>query len=310
MQVSADGGAPVVLIPLTGTEEVGYGPQVLPGNEAVLFTLGDGRNWDDAQIVVHFLETGERKVLVEGGRDARYVPTGHLVYVLDRTLWAVPFDVDELEVTGGPIPMAEGVVTAGELTGAAQFSVSDTGALLYVTGSDLAVRTLVWVDRDGREEALAAEPRAYTYPRISPDGGRVALDIRDEESDIWIWDFARETLSRFTFDPGRDQYPIWTPDGLRVVFGSEREGTTNLFWKAADGTGNVERLSESENRQFPLTVSPDGSRLVFRELPSRTGIRSPRAIARGRLSRASPGHRVQGVERGNLTGWTFHCRSV
>ncbi len=98
MQVSADGGTPEVLIPLTGTEEVGHGPQVLPGEKAVLFTLGDGTNWDDAQIVVHSLETGERKVLIEGGRDARYVPTGHLVYVLDGTLLAMPFDVDTLEV--------------------------------------------------------------------------------------------------------------------------------------------------------------------------------------------------------------------
>ena len=163
---------------LTGTGEIGHGPQVLPGEKAVLFTLGDGANWDDAQIVVHSLETGERKVLIEGGRDARYVPTGHLVYVLDGTLLAVPFDVDTLEVTGGPIPMAEGVMTAGTTTGAAQFSVSDTGALVYVAaGSGLESRTLVWVDRDGREEALAAEPRAYTYPRISPDGGRLALSM-------------------------------------------------------------------------------------------------------------------------------------
>ena len=111
MRVSADGGTPEVLIPLEGAGEMGHGPQVLPGEEAVLFTLGVGSNWDDAQIVVHTLETGERKVLIEGGRDARYVPTGHLVYVLDGTLLAVPFDVDKLEVTGGPIPMAEGVMT-------------------------------------------------------------------------------------------------------------------------------------------------------------------------------------------------------
>jgi serine/threonine-protein kinase len=124
MQVSADGGTPEVLIPLDTTGEVGYGPQVLPGEKAVLFTFGDGSNWDDAQIVVHSLVTGERKVLIEGGRDARYVPTGHLVYVLDGTLLAVPFDLDKLEVTGGPIPMAEGVMTAETRSGAAHFSVS------------------------------------------------------------------------------------------------------------------------------------------------------------------------------------------
>ena len=182
MKVSAASGTPEVLIPLTGTEEVGHGPEILPGEKAVLFTLGDGRNWDAAQIVVHSLETGERKVLIEGGRDARYAPTGHLVYVLDATLLAVPFDVDKLEVTGGPIAVAEGIATAS-LTGAAQFSFSDTGVLVYVVGNALQDRTLVWVDRDGRETPLAAEPRAYRFPRISPDGSRVALDVRDQDTD-------------------------------------------------------------------------------------------------------------------------------
>ena len=164
MHVSADGGTPEVLIPLEGTEKVGHGPQVLPGEKTLLFTLGDGANWEDAQIVVHSLETDERKVLIEGGRDARYVPTGHLVYVvsrgdardLGRTLLAVPFDVDTLEVTGGPRPMAEGVMTAGSTTGAAQFSVSDTGSLVYVSGRGLESRTLVWVDRDGKRRGAGS----------------------------------------------------------------------------------------------------------------------------------------------------------
>ena len=215
--------------------------------------------------MVHSFETGERKVLIEGGRDARYAPTGHLVYVLDGTLLAVPFDVDALEVMGGPIPMAEGVMTAGLRSGAAQFSVSDTGALVYVTGSDPGDRTLVWVDRDGGEEALAAEPRAYTYPRISPDGGRLAVEVRDQENDIWIWDFARETLTRLTFDPRGDSYPVWTPDGTRVAFSSFRDGPRDLYWKAADSTGAVERLTESEDQPVPYAFTPDGRHLVFRE---------------------------------------------
>ena len=268
MQVSADGGTPEVLIPLDTTEEVGHGPQVLPGEKAVLFTLGSYSGWDDAQVVVHSLETGERKVLIESGKDARYVPTGHVVYVFDGTLLAVPFDVDKLEVTGGPIPMAEGVMTAPALA-TAQFSVSDTGALVYVTGSALAVRTVVWVDRDGREEALAAEPRAYVYPRISPDGGRLAVFLPDQENDIWIWDFAHETLTRLTFAPGADLNPVWTPDGRQVAFASDRDGTPNLYLKAADGTGAVERLTESENQQYPYAFTPDGRQLVFLEMDGR-----------------------------------------
>ncbi len=128
------------------------------------------------------LETGERRVLIEGGRDARYVPTGHLVYALEETLLAVPFDLARLEVTGGPVPVVEGVRGVINATGAAHASFSDSGALVYVSGVGAQVsRTLVWVDRDGREEALAAEPRAYVYPRISPDGNQVALDVRDQE---------------------------------------------------------------------------------------------------------------------------------
>jgi serine/threonine-protein kinase len=128
-----------------------------------------------------------------------------------------------------------------------------------------AARSLVWVDRMGHEEPVVAPMRAYTFPRISPDGTRVALDIRDQEQDIWIWGFARETLTRFTFGPATDQSPAWTPDGLRILFSSRRVGPPNLFWQAADGTGAVERLTESPNLHYAAVVTPDGSRVVFRE---------------------------------------------
>jgi serine/threonine-protein kinase len=127
---------------------------------------------------------------------------------------------------------------------------------------------LVWVDRQGREAPIKAPPRAYTYPRLSPDGARVAFN---DGMDIWIWDVARETLTRFTFDPGMNQYPVWTPDGRRLLFRSGRSGPPNLFSQAADGTGAVERLTESPNEQAPYSVSPDGNRLVFREDVRATG---------------------------------------
>ena len=129
-------------------------------------------------------------------------------------------------------------------------------------------RTLVWVDRQGREEAIKAAPaRAYVSPRLSPDGTRVALDIRDQENDIWVWDFARETLTRVTSDPGVDQAPAWMPDGRRLVFSSQAGGSAGaLFWQAADGTGTPERLTQSPNVQFPSAVSPDGTRVLFSEV--------------------------------------------
>ena len=126
--------------------------------------------------------------------------------------------------------------------------------MVYVAGGGGEARTLVWVDRQGKEEVLNAEPRAYSRARISPDGNLVALEVRDQENEIWIWDFARETTTRLTFAPGYDGYAVWTPDGATVVFSSSRDGIANLYGKAADGTGAVERLTESEQRPFRVCL--------------------------------------------------------
>jgi serine/threonine-protein kinase len=131
-------------------------------------------------------------------------------------------------------------------------------------------RTLVWVDRQGRETAIPTPPRAYVYPRIAPDDTRVALDIRDQQNDIWIWDLARQTLTRLTNDPALDVCPVWTPDSRRVIFASQRTAAQNLFWQAADNTGTVERLTSSPNFQWPTSLSPDGTRLIVTETMPKT----------------------------------------
>ena len=226
----------------------------------------------EGRIALLNLETREEVPLIPLGSQPRYAATGHIVYGTEGTLRAVPFDLARLTVTGDPVPVLEDVVT--KATGAVDFGLAEDGSLVYVTGAAGAAggRSLMWVNREGREEAVSAAPRAYVYPRISPDGTRVAADIRDQEQDIWIWDFAGEVLTRFTFDPAPDFYPVWTPDGLRVAFSSLREGRTfNLFWKAADGTGTVERLTDSPNTQFSYAFSPDGEQLLFREIVPDTG---------------------------------------
>ncbi len=207
--------------------------------------------------MVRDLETGEQRLLVSGGSYPKYVPTGHLVYGFAGTLWAVPFDLDTLMVTGNPVAVVEGVSTRVG-SGAAYVAVAQDGSLVYVAGAEGAAdsRTLVWVDRQGREEAIPAPVRSYAYPRLSPDGTKIALDI-------WVWDLTRTTLTRLTFDPRLDAAPAWTPDGQRIAFLSEREGPRKLFWWAADGTGSVERLSESANDQYPSSFSPDGAQLAF-----------------------------------------------
>jgi serine/threonine-protein kinase len=144
-------------------------------------------------------------------------------------------------------------------------ALAATGTLVYLPGNVGAQRSLAWVDRNGREERLTAPARAYTYPRIAPDGSRVAINILDQEQDIWIWDIARQTLTRLTFDPAVDAYPVWTPDSQRIVFLSARAGAFNLYWQAADGTGAANRLTESAHSQVPYSVSSDGAVLILRE---------------------------------------------
>jgi eukaryotic-like serine/threonine-protein kinase len=153
--------------------------------------------------------------------------------------------------------------------------VAEDGTLAYVLGSSVGLggvrRTLVWVDRQGRETPIPAPPRAYTFPRLSPDGMRIAVFVADQELDIWVWDLARMALTRDTSGPDPDVSPVWTPDGHRLIFSSDRAGPRNLFWQAADGTGTAERLTESPNRQSASGVSPDGTRLIFTQTDSKTG---------------------------------------
>ena len=145
--------------------------------------------------------------------------------------------------------------------------------MAYISGTGTypgQQRTLVWVDRQGRETLIGAPPRGYTNPRISPDGGRLAVSALEGEQDLWLWDFARLTLTRLTLTPGADTYPAWSQDGRRVLFASEREGARNVFGQAANGAGTIERLTRSPNFQNPTAVSPDGRQLIFTELGPKT----------------------------------------
>ena len=269
LRVPAAGGEtePVTAVDEEATEITSHRhAEFLPGGEAVVFTIARGMATGVFDIAVLHLETGERTVLVRNGADASYSPTGHLVYGADGALMAVPFDLESLTVSGEPVLVLDGVATSNR--GVSNFALGSDGSLVYLAGSAFAFgaanRILIWVDREGREEPLAMEPGAYFYPRISPDGTKVALDVRGDERDIFIWNFDRGTMSRLTFSPGVDRYPVWTPDGQRVVFGSTREGSQNLFWQAADGTGSPERLNESLDATSPMAVSADGTRVIFR----------------------------------------------
>jgi serine/threonine-protein kinase len=158
-------------------------------------------------------------------------------------------------------------VVSEEAYGSVTFAVAANGLLVYLAGeTGDANTTLVWVSRDGREEPIGAPPRPYFQTRISPDGTRVALDIRDQDNDVWLWDLTRETLTRLTSSRALDRQPIWTPDGQKIVFSSTLGGAPNLFWQTADGIASAERLTEGPNQHFPTSFSPDGTRLLLMEV--------------------------------------------
>ena len=172
------------------------------------------------------LQTGRQTTLIKGASHADYVHTGHVIYAMTGTLRAVRFDLATLTLRGDPVPVVEQVQTLA--TGAANFSVSRNGTLVYVpNGTGVATgtsRSLVWVTRRGSEESIPAPARAYFHPRLSPDGKRLALAIQDQEQDIWTWDFARRALERMTFGPAAELFPVWTPDGGWLLFFSSRTG--------------------------------------------------------------------------------------
>ncbi|TDI16429.1 MAG: serine/threonine-protein kinase, partial [Acidobacteria bacterium] len=199
-------------------------PHFLPGGKAVLFTIDTGGSFDEARIAVLSLETGKVNVVLDGGTNARYSPTGHIVFARAGALLAVPFDLERLERTGNPVIVIEGILM--EPGGAAHFSFSDDGFLSYVPGGMLVPdRKLVWVNRQGEIDPLPAEAREYIHPSLSPDGQQVAVTIREGSNyDVWILDVARGTLTRLTSHPGEDLSPIWTPDGKQVTFMSEMSG--------------------------------------------------------------------------------------
>ena len=274
-RVSATGGSMDVLTradPAQGEADHVW-PEMLPDGRSVLFTITAlTGGLDAAQVAVLDLQSGTRRVLFRGGTHAHYLPSGHLIYGQAGTLRAVAFDLARLELRGTPVTVVPDVVTSSQ--GGVDAVVAHDGTLAYLSVGGVAgtPRSLVWVDRQGRETPIGAPPRPYFLPALSPDGTRLSVFANDQEGDLWLWHLGRKTLTRLTVVPGRDVVQVWTPDSRRVIFSSERAGGRNLFWQAADGTGAPERLLESANTHYPLAVSPDGRQLIFSDETAQTNI--------------------------------------
>jgi len=266
LRISANGGTPEQIIEPAENVFSFTHPQILPDEESVLFT---SLTLPQETIMVRSLKSGELKELFEGN-GAKYLPTGHIMYGSGNSLFAVRFDINALKVIGGPVPVVESVFSIN----GSQYAVSDSGTLVYIPGTANStttsiLRTLIWVDRNGKEEPLAAQPNAYVSPRISPDGTKVAMSINTggANADIWVWDILRETPTRLTFNEGSNS-PLWSLDGKRVVFSSSvAPPNIAVYWKASDGTGVDEKLG-SELNLAPSSWSKDGKTLVVAKFPS------------------------------------------
>ena len=266
--------------------------------KSMLLTVGTlGTNMERARIVLHSLETGKRRVLIEGGAYAQYVESGHIVYGVGGSLMGAPFDPASGTITGASVPIFHGVTQT--YLGIAQFSVSRTGALVFAPGPIMTPkRTLSWVDRKGTEIPLPLPARAYWPPRLSPDGRRLALGIEGPSHDVWVSEVDRDALSRLT--SGADTYwPVWTPDGSRIIFQSNRTGPWNIFWIPVDRSGPEEQLVRSDNALVALFTSPDGRDLVYGDIAPggplnvwRIPINDPRSPKRLELSSNAMGNPV------------------
>jgi len=239
-------------------------PEMLPGGRAVLFTvLAAKGGLTAAQVAVLDVATGTSTVLVRGGSHAHYVSSGHLVYTAGETLKAVRFDLASLTLRGTPVTVLPHVLTNPR--GGGQFDVAADGTLAYVdatSATSARPTTLAWVDRQSREEPLTAPARPYRQPRVSPDGTRVALAMSESgagpDTNIWLWDLARRKLNQLTLTSSGYAYPVWTPEGRRLIF---HKPVGNMFWQSADGTSATELLKSGAG--LPSGVTRDGKRLLF-----------------------------------------------
>jgi eukaryotic-like serine/threonine-protein kinase len=291
MRDSGGPSEPVTELDIKNGERSHRFARLLPGGDALIYTVAfEGiDSYDDARIDLWDFKTRQKKTLITGGTSAMYSPSGHIVYARAGKLFAVPFDVSRREITGSPFEVLDKVMMSRN-TGAAHFTLSARGDLAYAPGgTEGAERTLVWVDRSGKAEPLPLKPASYLYPRLSPDGRSMAVEIEGPNHDFYFYDFARTVLSKVTTD-GMSHNPVWSADGKRLAYRSWQAGGMTMWAMNADRSAAPERLDPKGTRQSPVSFSPDGKFLTFDQKDGETdddawilpigGVAEPRPIAR------------------------------
>jgi Tol biopolymer transport system component len=265
-RVAAAGGPVEVLtVPDSERGELGHWwPQSLPGGDWVLFTVWS-TPLDSVAVRVLSLETGEQEELLRGGTYARYAPTGHLLYTRNGQLMAQLFDADTRTLRGAPVPVLDDVPMDAN-DGNAHFTLAGNGTLAHLSASELLTpRNLVWVDMQGLQRPFEAPTQQYSSPRLSPDGGRLAVTIEEKgNTDIWILDRNRGTWSRFTFGPAGDFNPLWTPDGKTIYYNVEQP-QFDIYRRPSDAGGPPEEVLDNDLDTLPTSISADGSWLLYTE---------------------------------------------
>jgi serine/threonine-protein kinase len=267
-RIPASGGALAALTTLDAArgEVTHRWPQYVAGSEVVIFTASSSEDggFDGATIEALNLKTGVRKTVYRGGTYGRYISTGHLLFVNKDTIFAVPFDIKSLEVTGSPSPVVQ-EVSYSRSEGSAQFAVADNGTLVYRSGRGAEpVYAALWVDERGDGQPLWDGERSYGEAHLSPDGTKMTfMVLADNNWDVWVYDRLRKVSTRLTFEEGQDGPGIWSPDGQHIAFSSARQGFVNMYRKRADGSGDVERLTDSKEAQYVSSWSADGKYILF-----------------------------------------------
>jgi serine/threonine-protein kinase len=302
MRVSADGGAPEALTKVDAAKgEIAHvRPQFLPGGRRLLFTVN---LQGEARFAIKDLDKDGYQLVAKGGLNGQYAASGHLTFVRGTTLFAMPFDLARLEVTGGEVPVVEDVSTNGP-TGTADYSVSEAGVLAYFSAPDQGGTTLAWADRAGVTKVLPGQPRqVWGTGRLSPDGRLVADGITASSGvrDIWTYDVERGTQTRLSFGGQKERYdnPVWTPDNRRVFFSGDVDGKHGLYVVPVDGSSKPVLALSTESAATPTAIAPDGRTLFYQQAgpDKRLQIFTLPLGADGQPGQPRPLHDAAGVER-------------